>query len=83
MHCPKPPSEYVRRFYVDSLAHDPEALRFLIKMFGTDRIALGTDYPFPLGELEPGQLIRSLTELNERDREQMLSGTAKQFLGLK
>jgi aminocarboxymuconate-semialdehyde decarboxylase len=73
----------VRRFFVDSLVHDPEALRFLIKMFGTDRIALGTDYPFPLGELEPGQLIRSLSELNDREREQLLSGTAREFLGLK
>jgi aminocarboxymuconate-semialdehyde decarboxylase len=83
VHCPKPPSEYVRSFYVDSLVHDPEALRFLIEIFGTDRIALGTDYPFPLGELEPGHLIRSLTELNDRDREQLLSGTAKEFLGIK
>jgi aminocarboxymuconate-semialdehyde decarboxylase len=83
VHCPKPPREYLRHIYVDSLVHDEHALRSLIRMFGCDRIALGTDYPFPLGETEPGKLIRMLTELEKRDREQLLGGTAIDFLGLK
>src|SRR5205085_556211 len=45
---PHPPSRYLRRIYLDSLVHDARALRFVIDLFGADRVALGTDYPFPL-----------------------------------
>ena len=45
---------------MDSLVHDADALDFLIKKIGLDKIAMGTDYPFPLGELKPGQLIESM-----------------------
>jgi aminocarboxymuconate-semialdehyde decarboxylase len=45
-------------------------------------VALGSDYPFPLGEQQPGKLIESLTELSEQDRERLLAGTALEFLGL-
>lgn len=77
-----PPTEYLGRFYVDSLVHDPRALRLLIELVGCRRIALGSDYPFPLGEAEPGRLIESLGELSAADRERMLSGTALEFLGI-
>jgi aminocarboxymuconate-semialdehyde decarboxylase len=80
--CRKPPREYVRDFYVDSLVHDADALRTLLRLFGPDRIALGTDYPFPLGEQTPGELIRSLPELSEADSRRLLEGTAREFLGL-
>ena len=70
------------RFYVDSLVHDPEALRLLCKLFGTRRIALGSDYPFPLGEAHPGELIDSMPDLAPEDKTQLLSGTAREFLRL-
>jgi aminocarboxymuconate-semialdehyde decarboxylase len=69
------------RFYVDSLVHDAEALRLLINLFGAPRIALGSDYPFPLGEAQPGALIDSM-DLAANDKTQLLSGTAREFLGL-
>jgi aminocarboxymuconate-semialdehyde decarboxylase len=53
------PSEYLGKFWVDSLVHDFHAMDLLIKIVGADKIALGTDYPFPLGELEPGKLIEA------------------------
>jgi aminocarboxymuconate-semialdehyde decarboxylase len=68
-------------FYVDSLVHDPLALRYLIDLMGADRIALGTDYPFPLGEAEPGRLIRSLG-LDADSEARLLGGSALEFLGL-
>lgn len=77
----KPPRAYVRRIYVDSLVHDGDVLRYLISLFGADRIALGTDYPFPLGETRAGELVESLG-LSAEEREQILSGTARAFLGL-
>ena len=78
----KPPRAYLDRFYVDSLVHDPAALRLLIHTLGTQRICLGSDYPFPLGEAEPGRLIESMDDLSADDRARLLSGTALEFLGL-
>ena len=69
------------RFYVDSLVHDADSLRVLLKLFGAQRVALGSDYPFPLGETKPGQLIESM-KLSAKEKAQMLSGTAREFLGL-
>lgn len=76
------PRSYFGRFFLDSLVHDPEALRRLIRLAGVNRIALGSDYPFPLGEPEPGRLIRSMPDLSDADRARMLGGTAREFLGL-
>jgi aminocarboxymuconate-semialdehyde decarboxylase len=70
------------RFYVDSLVHDADALRMLLKLFGAQRVALGSDYPFPLGEPHPGQLIESMKELSRKEKTQLLAGTAREFLGL-
>ena len=69
------------RFYVDSLVHDPDALKLLLKLFGAQRVALGSDYPFPLGEANPGKLIESI-KLSAKDKAQLLSETAREFLGL-
>jgi aminocarboxymuconate-semialdehyde decarboxylase len=70
------------RFYVDSLVHDPDALRLLLKLFGAERVAFGSDYPFPLGESHPGKLIESMKELSPKEKAQVLSGTAREFLGM-
>jgi aminocarboxymuconate-semialdehyde decarboxylase len=79
---PVPPRDYVKRIYVDSLVHDADTLRNLIKLFGADRIALGSDYPFPLGEAEPGKLISSLKELTPYETSRLLGGTALEWLGM-
>ncbi|MEQ9104066.1 MAG: amidohydrolase family protein [Rhodothermales bacterium] len=78
-----PPSAYVGHYYLDSLVHDPAALRFLVDQVGADRIALGTDYPFPLGELAPGTLIHETEGFSADQRTRMLRGTAREWLGLK
>jgi aminocarboxymuconate-semialdehyde decarboxylase len=70
------------RFYVDSLVHDAGALRMLLNLFGAGRVALGSDYPFPLGEAHPGELIQSMKELSAKDKARLLSGTAREFLGM-
>jgi aminocarboxymuconate-semialdehyde decarboxylase len=74
------PRAYLGRFYVDSLVHDADALRHLIRLFGARCVALGSDYPFPLGEEVPGTLIDSLTDLSEPDRRRLLRDTALDFL---
>lgn len=77
------PRDYLGKFYLDSLVHDPNVLKYLIDLIGANRIALGTDYPFPLGELEPGKLIEEMKELNNKTKEQLLSGSALEWLNLK
>jgi len=76
------PREYLGRFWCDSLVHDPEALRYLIKLIGENRIALGSDYPFPLGETEPGTLIQSMDDLSDTTKAQLLGESAIEFLGV-
>jgi aminocarboxymuconate-semialdehyde decarboxylase len=76
------PREYLDRIYVDSLVHDVRALEYLMELLGSRRIALGSDYPFPLGEAKPGALIETLPELEPDERERLLWGTALEFLGI-
>ncbi|MCP3135845.1 amidohydrolase family protein [Pyxidicoccus xibeiensis] len=76
-----PPRDYLGRFWVDSLTHDADALRFIVRLFGQDKVALGSDYPFPLGEDRPGTLIESLTELEPAARERLLWRNALEWLG--
>jgi len=77
-----PPSEMLRRIYVDSALHGPESLQYVISRLGADRVCLGSDYPFPLGESPPGTTIELLTGLDARQRERLLWGTALEFLGM-
>ncbi len=75
------PRAYLGRIYLDSLVHEPLMLRYLIELCGAERIALGSDYPFPLGEPEPGRLIES-AGLDEATRGRLLHGTALEWLQL-
>jgi aminocarboxymuconate-semialdehyde decarboxylase len=77
---PKSPRAYLGRFYVDSLVHDADALRGLIRLFGAERVALGSDYPFPLGEDVPGSLVESMADLPAVTKDRILAGTALEFL---
>ena len=78
---PVAPRDYLGKFWLDSLVHSPEMLDYVVDLMGTDKIALGTDYPFPLGELEPGQLINSMDWQDDK-KEMVLSGSALNWLGL-
>jgi aminocarboxymuconate-semialdehyde decarboxylase len=75
------PSSYMKNFYVDSLVHSKDALKFLIKTIGQERIAMGSDYPFPLGEQHPGKMIESM-DLSHSIKQRLLAGTALEWLGL-
>lgn len=76
------PVTYVGRFWVDSITHDPMALRYLVEMFGSNRVAYGTDYPFPLGDLEHGRMIEEMREFSEETKKTLFANTALEFLGL-
>ena len=79
--CERAPKEYLKRFYVDSAVFDPRALRFLVETMGSERVMLGSDYPFPLGEHRIGGLIRS-SDLSDATKTKLLGANAAMFLGL-
>ncbi len=76
------PKEYLGHFWVDSLVHDQQVLRYLVQLIGEDKVAMGTDYPFPLGEHNPGALINNL-EVNDKIKQKLLALNALEWLGLK
>jgi len=80
--CPDPPSSYVDRFSVDSAVFDPRALRLLIEVMGVERIMLGSDYPFPLGEQKIGALVADSPWLDEAQKARICAGNAQAFFGL-
>lgn len=75
------PREYIKRIYFDSGVHDESVMKWLVEYVGSDRIMMGSDYPFPLGEHEPGQLIESL-DFAPEEKEMMLSSNALDWLGV-
>lgn len=78
---PKNPRSYLGKFYIDSLVHDTRILDYLVDLMGADRIALGSDYPFPLGETTPGALIASMP-YSDHTKEMLMSGTALHWMGM-
>ena len=76
------PREYLKRIWLDSLVHDKEALLSIISLVGSNRIVLGSDYPFPLGEHKPGSLIEATDEIDETTKQQLLWDNCLEFLGL-
>lgn len=79
---PVNPRNYLGKFYLDSLVHEPKMLEFIVDLVGANRVALGSDYPFPLGENVPGSLIRNMN-FDAATKELLLSGTALEWLNLK
>ena len=74
------PKSYLGKFYIDSLVHDARILDYLVDLMGADRIALGSDYPFPLGEHHPGKLIEQMP-YSAHTKEMLLSGSALSWMG--
>ena len=75
------PRDYLNKIYLDTMVHDPMMLEYLLQLMGPNQLALGTDYPFPLGELIPGELIES-TVTDETVKARLYHGTALEWLGL-
>ncbi|MCP9206591.1 amidohydrolase family protein [Streptomyces sp. NEAU-Y11] len=77
-----PPSHYLDRFYVDSVVFDDRALRLLVDTVGEDRVMIGSDYPYPLGERPVGAVVGKSGFLGERARRKIERGNARRYLGL-
>jgi len=78
----KDPRAYCGQFWVDSLVHDPTALKILADLVGPEKIFCGSDYPFPLGEDMPGELVQKVDFLSEEQKQQILWKNGLAFLGV-
>ena len=75
------PRDYVGKFWVDCITHDIDALKYILKMQGSKRVCLGSDYPFPLGDLEIGKFIEE-SDLSTQDKENIFSNSTLEWLNL-
>lgn len=80
--CPNPPSSYVDRFSVDSAVFDDRALRLLVEVMGSERVMLGSDYPFPLGEQTIGQLVSTSKYMDAVQKQQILADNVTRFFNI-
>ena len=78
---PHNPRRYLSKMYFDSLVHEAGVLDYLINLVGAEQVAMGSDYPFPLGESEPGRLIDSM-RCDDSIKEMLFNGAALSWLNL-
>jgi aminocarboxymuconate-semialdehyde decarboxylase len=78
---PKPPMDYLGKFWVDCITHDPVMLRYVLDIVGEDKVTLGSDYPFPLGDLEIGAFIEEMG-LPESTVQKIFCENSLNWLGL-
>jgi len=75
-----PRRNYIGKFWIDSITHDADYLRFCLNSVGSSRICLGTDYPFPLGDLEMGRFIEEM-DLPASDLHNIMYRSTSEWLG--
>lgn len=75
------PKNYIGKFWIDSLVHDEKAMHFIMDVVGKNKICLGSDYPFPLGDHHPGALIEAM-DMSAETKEKLLYKNALDWLGL-
>ena len=78
---PVNPREYCGKYWVDCITHDPLMLEYILKLQGSKRVTLGSDYPFPLGDLEIGKFIEQM-KLNESVVEDIFCNSTLEWLNL-
>ncbi len=76
------PREYISKFWIDALTHDDKALQYVVDVMGEDRVCMGSDYPFPLGEHHPGKLIESIDSFSKQTKDKLLYENALEWLGI-
>jgi aminocarboxymuconate-semialdehyde decarboxylase len=79
---PADPAESFGKLYFDSIVFDVQALRFLRTIAGNDKLVLGSDYPFPIGDWEPVRIIDALG-LGQAERAAIAGATAARLFNLK
>jgi aminocarboxymuconate-semialdehyde decarboxylase len=75
------PREYLGKFWVDCITHDADALKFIIDKVGSNKVCLGSDYPFPLGDLEIGKFIEEMN-LSKKTVDDVFRNSTLEWLSL-
>jgi aminocarboxymuconate-semialdehyde decarboxylase len=75
------PKRALSLLYYDTLLHDPAALQFLLDMVGVERVMLGSDMPFPIGDPAPLAILDGIT-VSAAQKRAMLSGVATTLFNL-
>jgi aminocarboxymuconate-semialdehyde decarboxylase len=78
----KPPGEYLRQFYFDTMVFEPEQLKFLVDRYGADHVLLGTDYPYDMGDDDPLATVGGVAGLSQDQIDLITGGNAARLLGL-
>lgn len=76
----RPPSEWLRRLYFDTVLHSPASLRFLVDVVGVNHVVLGSDYPFRMGDPEPVAAVRAVRGLRDDEIDLVLQGNLSTLL---
>ncbi|MGW4801259.1 amidohydrolase family protein [Nonomuraea sp. NPDC004297] len=76
------PTEYLRRFFLDTMVFDPEQLAYLVGRYGAEHVLLGTDYPYDMGDDDPLALLGATPGLDQRQIDLIAGGNAARLLGL-
>jgi aminocarboxymuconate-semialdehyde decarboxylase len=81
VHNPVNPRAYLGKFWVDCITHDPQLTRYIIDAIGSDKMCLGTDYPFPLGDLEIGAYLLEM-KLTDHELDNIMYRSTMEWLGI-
>jgi aminocarboxymuconate-semialdehyde decarboxylase len=79
----KPPSEYLKKLYFDTVVFDERELKHLIEIWGADHIMLGTDYPFDMAEPDPVGFLGRVKGVSREEMALVAGGNAERLLGIK
>ena len=78
----KPPSEYIKKLYFDTVVFNEHQLRYMIETWGADKVVMGTDYPYDMAEPDPVGHVNSVQGLDDNDKAMIMGGNAVELLGL-
>ena len=81
-HLSRPPSEFLKNFYYDTVNFDSASLNLAIEFAGVDRIVAGSDYPHQIGSIDKMLSSLAALDLPDDDRAKILGGNAARILGL-
>ena len=76
------PRDYIGKFWVDCITHDIDLLKYILNLQGSKKVCLGSDYPFPLGDLEIGEFIEK-SDLSSEIKEDIFSNSTLEWLNLR
>ncbi|MEO3388182.1 amidohydrolase family protein [Mesorhizobium sp. CAU 1741] len=79
---PEPPSAYLKRMWFDTCIFRADHLASLVELVGIERVMLGSDYPFDMGDEDPTAIVMECAALDDAGRDRILSGNARQLFGL-